>query len=236
MNRIQEDTFRAGLVDALPVFFGYLSVGFAFGLCAVSFGHPAWSPILMSATHVSGTGQFAVINQLHAGSGTWGVILAVVALNLRYILMALAVAQRLEPGIGLGRRLLLAMGDTDEIVGIAVRRKAILFRYYMGLTVCAYAGWVLGTAVAVSPAIENILPQQLVGCLGLALYAMFLAIILPGARASRPMRLCVILAGALSIGLRLLFPDGAGWITLVAGIGSAIVAAAIFPKDPEATP
>ena len=236
MNRIQEDTFRAGLVDALPVFFGYLSVGFAFGLCAVSFGHPAWSPILMSATHVSGTGQFAVINQLHAGSGTWGVILAVVALNLRYILMALAVAQRLEPGVGLGRRMLLAMGDTDEIVGIAVRRKTIRFRYYMGLTICAYAGWVLGTVVAVSPAISRFLPERLVGCLGLALYAMFLAIILPGARASRPLLLCVVLAAVLCIGLRLFFPEAAGWTTLVAGIGSAAVAAVLFPKEPEATP
>lgn len=236
MSSEPADTFRAGLVDALPVFFGYLSVGFAFGLCAVTFGHPAWSPVLLSATHVSGTGQFALINQLHAGSGAWGVVVAVVALNLRYILMALAVAQRLAPGTGLGQRLLIAMGDTDEIVGIAVRRRTIRFRYYMGLTVCAYAGWVLGTVVAVSPAIGKYLPERLVGCLGLALYAMFLAIILPGARASRPLRLCVVLAAVLCIGLRVLFPGGAGWITLVSGIGSAAVAAVLFPKEPEDAP
>lgn len=226
-------TFRNGLVDALPVFFGYLSVGFAFALCAKGYGHPAWSPLLLSATHISGTGQFAVINQLHAGAGLWGTLLAVVALNLRYILMAFAVAQRLDPGIGTWKRLLVAMGDTDEIVGIAIRCETISFRYYMGLLVCSAAGWMLGTALGVSPAIAAILPRTLVGCLGLALYAMFCAIIIPGARDSRPMLLCVVLAAIASIGLRLLpHGPGGGWITLIAGVSSAVVAAILFPKDP----
>lgn len=233
MNRIQTAPFRAGLVDALPIFFGYLAVGFAFGLCAVQFGHPAWSPILMSITHISGTGQFAVINQLHDGGGTWEVVLAVLALNLRYILMALSVAQRLAPGTGLGRRLLIAMGDTDEIVGVAVRQRVIGFRYYMGLTVCSAVGWVLGTVVGVSPAIGAHLPAPLVKCLGLALYAMFLAIIVPGARDSKAMRLCVVLAAVLGIGLRLATSLGAGWVTLIAGLSSAVVAALLFPKEPE---
>lgn len=226
-------TFRNGLVDALPVFFGYLSVGFAFGLSATLYGHPAWSPLLLSATHISGTGQFAVINQLHAGAGLWGTLLAVVALNLRYVLMAFAVAQRLAPGIGTWRRLLVAMGDTDEIVGIAVRCDTIPFGYYMGLTACSAAGWVLGTLLGVSPALTAVLPRTLVGCLGMALYAMFCAIILPGARDSRPMLLCVALAAAIGIGLRLLpRAPGGGWITLLAGVSAAVVAAVLFPKEP----
>lgn len=225
------NTFRQGLVDALPIFFGYLSVGFAFGLCAIAFGHPAWSPVLLSATHISGTGQFAVINQLHAGGGIWEVVIAVIALNLRYVLMALSVAQRLEPGVGLPRRLLIAMGITDEIVGVAVRQDSIRVPYFIGLLLCSYAGWLFGTSIAVSPIFRSLLPPTLIACLGMALYAMFLALIIPGARSSRPLLLCVALAAALSILLRLTCHLGGGWTTLISGVLSATLAAILFPKE-----
>lgn len=224
-------TFRQGLVDALPIFFGYLSVGFAFGLCAIVFGHPKWSPILMSCTHISGTGQFAVINQLHTGGGTWEVVIAVVALNLRYVLMSLSVAQRLEPGVGILRRLVLAMGVTDEIVGVAVRQPNVCVRYFLGLLVCSAAGWILGTSIAASPLFQRLLPPSLIACLGMALYAMFLALIIPGARASRPLLVCVCLAAGLSLVLRLTSSLGGGWTTLIAGVASAVTAAILFPKD-----
>ena len=234
MSIAPRTAFRHGLVDAMPIFFGYLSVGFAFGLSSISFGHPAWSPILLSATHISGTGQFAVINQLHQGAGTLEVVIAVVALNLRYVLMALSVAQRLEPGVGFARRLVVAMGITDEIVGVAVRQPVVRLRYFLGLLACSYAGWLLGTLVAVSPVFSRLLPPTLVVCLGMALYAMFLGLIVPGARAARPLLVCVALAATLSVGLRLLVPSlGSGWVTLAAGVSSAVVAAALFPKEPH---
>ena len=228
-------TFPKGLVDALPIFFGYLSVGFAFGICAHTYGHPAWSPLLMSATHISGTGQFAVINLLHAGSGFWTIVLGVIVFNLRYILMALAVAQRLPSGIGPFRRMLIAMGDTDEIVGVAVKQTLPLnFPYMMGLLVCSYAGWFGGTLIGVCPLTCNLFPAKLVDAFGIALYAMFLAIIIPGARKSRPELLCVVMAAALSTGLRLLPRHiDPGWITLIAGISSAVIAAILFPKKNE---
>ncbi len=232
-------SFRRGLADALPIFFGYLSVGFAFGILSVTYGHPAWSPVLMSATQLSGTGQFAVINFLHAGSSLGAVLTAVIVFNLRYILMALAVAQRLDVDIGTGKRLLMAMGDTDEIVGVALAKSSassgkIGFAYFMGLTACSYAGWVTGTLLAVGPWTGDILSERLVAALGIALYAMFCAIILPATRKSRAALLCVGLAAALNVGLRLakIGLDG-GWITLLSGVASAAVAAALFPKEPE---
>jgi len=234
--------FTQGLVDALPIFFGYLSVGFAFGIKASQDGHPAWSPVLMSATHISGTGQFAVVDILHSGGDFAAALVAVVALNLRYVLMALAVAQRLPASMGLAPRLLVAMADTDEIVGVAVRQRSPLnFPYMMGLLLSSYAGWLLGTAVGVAPMLRSLLPPTLVNSLGIALYAMFLAIILPEARRTRPILLCVALAAAASVVLRLLPTGlGAGWITLASGIASAVVAAMLFPKrsaaaHPDAT-
>ena len=227
--------FTRGLADALPIFFGYFSVGFAFAIRAMRDGHPAWSPLLMSATHISGTGQFAVVDILRSGGDFAAAVVAVVALNLRYVLMALALAQRLPPETGLTGRLFVAMADTDEIVGVAVRQRSPLNVPYMaGLLLCSWAGWLLGTAAGVSPALARLLPPSLAKALGIALYAMFLAIILPESRRARPVLFCVALAAAASVVLRLL-PTGLGdgWITLAAGISSAVVAALLFPKrDP----
>lgn len=224
--------FQRGLLDALPIFFGYFAVAFAFGISCHQNGHPIWSPILMSMTHVSGTGQFAVANLLEKGSTYFAVVLAVLVFNLRYVLMALAVAQRLPSSIGAGKRMLIAMGDTDEIVGVAVKQaQPLSFPYYSGLTVCSWMGWVGGTVLGAWDCTSGIMSESLQQSLGLALYAMFLAIIVPEARKSRPVLFCVVLAAVGSIGLRLL-PTGldVGWITLIAGVSSAVLAAFLFPK------
>ena len=228
--------FRKGLVDALPIFFGYLAVGFAFGFKCSQNGHPFWSPALMSMTHISGTGQFAVADQLDKGGTYFAVVLAVLALNLRSVLMALAVAQRLPAAVGFLRRLAVAMGDTDEIVGVAVKQtKPLTFSYYMGLTACSWTGWVGGTLLGAWDVTRDLMSVPLQKSLGLALYAMFLAIIVPETRRSRPVLFCVVLAAALSVGMRLgLSGLSAGWVTLIAGVGSAVVAALLFPKRTEA--
>jgi len=228
--------FGRGMVDALPIFFGYFAVAFAFGITCCQNGHPFWSPVLMSMTHVSGTGQFAVANLLEKGSTYFAIVLAVFVFNLRYVLMALAVAQRLPPSIGALKRMLIAMGDTDEIVGVAVKQtRPLTFSYYMGLTVCSWLGWVGGTVLGAWDRTSGLMSVTLQRSLGLALYAMFLAIIVPEARRSRPALLCVCLAAVASVGLRLM-PTGldVGWTTLIAGVASAAVAALLFPKKPEA--
>lgn len=229
-------SFTKGLVDALPIFFGYFAVAFAFGISCSQNGHPFWSPLLMSMTHVSGTGQFAVMNLLSKGSSYCAIVFAVLVFNLRYVLMALAIAQRLPASVGTLKRMLMAMGDTDEIVGVAVKQTPPLtFAYYMGLTVCSWLGWVGGTVLGAWDRTSGLMCASLQRSLGLLLYAMFIAIIVPEARKSRPALLCVCLAAVASVGLRLL-PTGldAGWTTLIAGVASAVVAAALFPKKTEA--
>ena len=155
--------------------------------------------------------------------------------NLRYVLMALAVAQRLPASVGVGARLLIAMGDTDEIVGVAVKQtRPLTFAYYMGLTACSWVGWVGGTMLGAWDRTSGLMSTALQRSMGLALYAMFLAIILPEARRSRPAFFCVAVAALAGVGLRLL-PTGldVGWTTLIAGVASAVVAAVLFPKRPE---
>ena len=119
-------SFGRGFADALPICFGYFAVGFTVAVAAVVHGHPVWSPLLMSVTHVSGTSQGAIAGRVDFTSGPmagwWEVALLCLALNLRYVLLALALAQKLPPGTGFGKRLLLAYGVTDENVAVAVSR------------------------------------------------------------------------------------------------------------------
>ena len=228
-------TFGRGFADALPICFGYFAVGFTVAVAAVAHGHPVWSPILMSLTHVSGTSQGAIAGRVEVSAGPaagfWEVALLCLALNLRYVLLALALAQRLGPGTGLGKRLLLACGVTDENVALAVSRPfALSFRYLAGLMLSSWLGWNAGTALGAFGAAW--LPAERLAPLGIALYAMFVAIVVPAARASRPMLLCVAMAAAANAGLAAL-PEGwrppAGPAMLAAGVFAAAVCAILFP-------
>lgn len=227
--------FRKGVIDALPVFVGYLSVGFTFGIAAATGWQSAAIPTLASMTHISGTGQFVLVTLLGDGSSLAAIIAGVVAINLRYVPMAIAVAQRLEPSMPPWRRLVVAMGDTDEIVGISLRQTPPLrFPYMLGLLACSWCGWVGGTALGANPATRALLPPRLVAALGIALPAMFAAIVFPAFRDSRRIRVAVAAAAIASLALRAA-PKGIdpGWITLAAGLAAAALAAAFFPKDQE---
>ena len=223
---------KKGLIDALPIFFGYLSVGFAFGIYALKSGFPIWSPILMSLTHISGTGQFALVKVANIGSGIFEICIAVTVLNIRYILMALSISQRLSPSISIWQRMMIAMADTDEIIAVALKQRTLVtFAYMMGLFLSSYAGWNLGTLLSVIGG--TLLPQCVINALGIALYAMFVAIIIPDAKRFRPMLYCISIAAILNITLKFLplciRPNGS-WSILIAGITAAVIISAIYPE------
>jgi predicted branched-subunit amino acid permease len=228
---------KKGMIDALPIFFGYLSVGFAFGIYAIKSGFPIWSPILMSLTHLSGTGQFALVKVANNGGGIFEICFAISVLNIRYILMALSISQRLSPSISLKQRLLIAMADTDEIIAVALKSYGLVtFAYIMGLFLSSYAGWNLGTLLSVLGG--ALLPQCVINALGIALYAMFVAIIIPDAKRFRPMLYCISTAAILNIAFRF-FPTAIrpnqSWSILIAGIVAAVIISAIYPERNQAT-
>lgn len=215
------------MIDALPVFAGYLSVGFTFGIKASADWASPVLPPLASMLHISGTGQFVLLSLLEAGSTTAAIAAGVVAINLRYVPMALAVSQRLDPGTSTWRRLAIALGDTDEIVGISLKHPAPLpFAYMMGLLTCSWLGWVGGTVLGANPVTASVMPPRLTAAFGIAFPAMFAAIVLPAARASRAV--CAAVAGAavlsLATGAMRLDVDP-GWTTLFCGVAAAVVAA-----------
>ena len=231
--------FRRGFVDALPICLGYFGVGFAIAAAAVAGGHPVWSPILQSLTHVSGTSQGAFSHRAIPGppGGGWELFLLCVGLNLRYVLLALALAQKLPAGAGLGRRLFAACTVTDENVALAVSRPfALSFPYLAGVFASSYAGWNLGNALGAVG--TSLLPASALAPLGIALYAMFVAIVVPAAKASRATMLCVALA-ALGNALLRLLPEGVRLspplAILASGVAAAALCAWLFPSAGKGT-
>lgn len=224
--------FSLGLRHGLPIALGYLPVSFAFGLLAVKGGLPAWLATLISLTNLTSAGQFAGTNLIIAGASLLEITLTTLLINLRYLLMSLALGQKLAPGLTLRKRCLIAFGITDETFTVAsLERTEISFPYMIGLIIGPYAGW--GTGTLLGGFVCTLLSDSLQNALGITLYAMFIALVLPPAKKSGAIRwvagVAVGISSALTWlpGLRLL---SAGWRITIATILACLCGAHYFPR------
>lgn len=193
--------YHHGLRDGIPIGLGYLSVSFGFGITAVGEGLRVIEALLISMTNLTSAGQVAGVTVIAAG-GTVGVIVAEMILtqliiNLRYSLMGITLTQRLDGNCTTGHRLLMSFGLTDEIFALAVSKPyPVGPSYFYGLMTAPYIGWSLGTLGGALAG--QIFPQSIRLALGIAIYAMFVAIILPPMRRERGVLMVVAVAAALS--------------------------------------
>ena len=230
-NRLDSRSeFTRGISDSAPIALGYFSVSIAFGLhCAVA-GVPAWLAGVISATNMSSSGQFGGLAVLAAAGSFVQLALTVALVNLRYVLMSVALSQRLEPGVTTPHRLLIALAVTDEIFALAMQRPRVGFGYYGGLIVLPIAGWTGGTLVGVSAG--EVLPDSAQAAASVLLYAMFVAIVVPPASKARPVAAVVALAALVSVGLAIAPPTAAlqpGWRIIVATLVASGIGAWLWP-------
>ena len=137
---------RVFLRMRLPRMLVGLFGGFALGAAGSAGGLPVWAQTLASLLNFSGTSQTAIV-RMAGDAGILAIVLACVALNLRYILLSLAIAQRLAGGHGFWHRCLIAGCVTDEVVAMSLlRTEPLRLSYLLGLAVCSLTGWVGGTA------------------------------------------------------------------------------------------
>lgn len=189
--------FRDGCRDAIPVCLGYIAVSFAFGIESSKIGMSVFQAIMTSLLNVTSAGQFSAL-EIIARNGSF-VELAILQLiiNLRYMLMSTALSQKLDPELGTGYRLGISYGVTDEIFALSVLKKGKLYPLYSyGLIFISVFGWVLGTGLGAFAG--QIMPQRIISCLGLAIYGMFIAIIIPDTRTSKAVLMVVVAAMTLS--------------------------------------
>ena len=228
-------TFRKGLMQGIGIALGYLSVSFSFGILAVQSGLTVWQAVLISVTNLTSAGQVAGVGLIAAAAAPLELFLAELVINIRYALMSLALSQKTDSTFSFPHRLLASFGITDEIFAIASIQKEPLKPAFMyGITLIAFLGWTFGTWLGA--AAGTLLPEKLTNALGIALYGMFLAIILPPARKSKGILAVVIFAAACSVLLKVTMKwMSGGFALIIASLAAAVFGAAVFPVDPEKT-
>ena len=190
---MNNNEYRVGVNRGLPVGMGYFSVSFGFGAMAVSQGLKTLDAVLISATNLTSAGQFAGLTLIVAAATLWEMVLTQLVINSRYALMSLALSQRMGEKIGLLPRLLIAFFNTDEIFALAMAREAPLtVPFLLGLGTLPFIGWTLGTLCGALAG--SILPLSIRTALGVMLYGMFIAIVVPPAKKNRDIFVAVVLA------------------------------------------
>lgn len=176
--------FTAGLRDGLPIAAGYLAVAFSLGIVAEKAGLTPFQGFLSSLLNHASAGEYAEFTVIMAGAPYLEMAFIILITNMRYLLMSCALSQKLDPAAPYAHRLLTGFGITDEIFGISIGRPGVLNPFYTyGAMAIALPSWAFGTAMGVVAG--NVLPVSLVSALSVALYGMFIAIIIPAAKASR---------------------------------------------------
>ena len=227
--------FKEGIRDGMPICLGYISVSMAFGLTAVKAGLPVWAAVVMSLTNLTSAGQFAGTNLLLAQSAYIELMVTTFIINIRYFLMSLSVSQKVDKHFGLKERLIASFGVTDEVFAVSMQRRSELsFSYMLGLIGAPILGWTSGTLIGAVA--TSLLPAAITDAMGIALYGMFIAIIVPPAREHKEVLFAVILAILASYAFAyvpFLSIVSGGWSVIIITVVVSALAAWLFPIPEE---
>ena len=227
--------YLRGMRAGIPIGLGYFAVSFTFGIEAVRAGLDIWHAVLISLLNLTSAGQFAGLDVIAAGGSFVELAATQVVINLRYCLMSFSLSQKLDKKAPHAHRFLVAFGVTDEIFGVSAAQEGAVSPYLNYGAMClAIPGWTLGTLVGA--VCGNILPAFIMSALGVAVYGMFLAIIVPPAKKSRPVLFAV--RGAMAISCLLVYVPvinriSSGFAIIIATVVAAGVAAVLCPIKEE---
>ena len=233
----QRTAFAAGVKDGIPICLGYLAVSFTFGIMAKNANLSVWEAVLISATNVTSAGQFAGLSLITAGASYLEMAFTQLIINLRYCLMSCALSQKLSQDTPFFHRFFISYGVTDEIFGVSVSLKDKLHPFYSyGAISVAVPGWVMGTFLGIVSG--NILPERVISALSVALYGMFIAIIIPPSRENKVLADIVAISMAASLIFSIapvLCQISSGFRIIILTILIAGIAAALFPVTDDSS-
>lgn len=231
-SKENKSAFRIGLKNGIPIGLGYLAVSFSLGIAAKTAGLTPIQGFVVSLLCMASAGEYVGFLSIAAGAAYIEIAIATLVANARYLLMSTAMSQRMKPELSVKHRLLMAFGITDELFGIAIARPGHLNPYYSyGAFLTSSIPWALGTSLGIIAG--NMLPLRLVSAFSVALYGMFLAVIIPPARKDKIIAGLVVLSFAASYASTYLpflkdMTDGTKTIILTVVISA--IAAIAFPK------
>lgn len=230
-----ENSYKTGLKDGIAIALAYMSVSFTFGIMAANSGIPTGWTLLISMTNLTSAGQLAGIGVIVSGGSYAEIALTQLIINLRYFLMSLSLSQKLENGFGMPNRLAVSFGITDEIYAVAAAKEHdVSPRYMYGLITLPYIGWTLGTLAGA--AAGNILPEIVANALGIALYGMFIAIVVPPARKNPRLLPVIGIAAGVSCLIRyvpFLQFISSGFSVIICALTASVIGAAVYPIAQE---
>ena len=235
MQKANTNTYRAGFHDGLAIGLGYLSVSFSFGIMVSSLGIPFGYTLLISMTNLTSAGQLAGISIIASHGSYAEMALTQLIINLRYALMSLSLSQKLDDSFNIFNRLAVSFGITDEVFALASsQRGEVGAKYMYGLITLPYIGWAAGTALGALAG--NLLPEIARSALGIALYGMFIAIIVPPVK-KRP-RMLLVIGTAAGLSCLIYYLPALGFISegfsiILCTVVAASLAAVIFPVETE---
>ena len=218
------NNFKKGFLDGVPIGLGYFSVSFTFGILAVANGFYVWEAVLISMTNLTSAGQFAGLTVMAQAGSLLEMALTQFVINLRYSLMSLSLSQKVDDKMNTARRLFFG--------AVAIGQKGkIGAKYFMGLIIAPYFGWTLGTLAGA--VLGNVLPEIICNALGVALYAMFIAIVVPEMKKAKPMFMIV----GLAVMIRCAFywipflkeHVSDGFAVIICAVVASLIGAAAFP-------
>ena len=228
-----QNSFTAGFRDGVPIGLGYFSVSITFGMMAVAGGLPVWAAVAISMTNVTSAGQFAGLSLIFGGGTLFEMALTQLVINLRYALMSLSLSQKLERHVTVLDRILFSFMMTDEVFAVTSGQQGK--RYLFGVMIAPYFGWALGTLTGAVA--SGFLPQSVRSALMIAIYGMFIAIVVPVARQSRAVLGVVALAILLSCAMRfvpVLNTVSSGFSIIICTVIAAGVGALVAPVSDDA--
>ncbi len=210
-----------------------MAVSFAFGITAVGSGLSVIHALLISMTNLTSAGQLAAVPIICSGGSLIELAATQFIINLRYSLMSISLSQKLGKSVKLIHRFLIAFGNTDEIFAVSVSKPTSLGKkYFFGLIITPYIGWCGGTLLGAVAG--NILPPLVISALGIAIYGMFIAIIIPEAKKRRASAICILCAALLSCAFRYVpFLSGisGGFVIILCAVPVSLLFALIAPID-----
>ncbi len=225
--------FFKGIRDGIPIFLGYLSVSFGFGILCINLGLSVATAVGISMTNLTSAGQVAGVGIIAAGGALIEMVLTQIVINLRYSLFAISLSQKLDSSFTTPHRIVASFGITDEIFAVSYAQEGKVKPAYMyGLILVSTSGWVLGTLLGA--VLGQVLPASVSAAMGIMLYSMFLAIFIPPAKKERGVLVAVIMAALCSLLFEyvLTFVSG-GFAVIISALVSAAVCAALFPVAEE---
>lgn len=226
--------YLRGLRYGIPIALGYLSVSFTFGIMAVSYGLYWWQAVLISMLTLTSAGQLAGIGvMLHPGQYV-EMLISQITINIRYSFMSISLSQKLDDTFSGIYRWLLGFAMTDEIFAVASTEKKVRIPFFAGLATLPYLGWASGTLLGAI--LGNILPETLMSALGIAMYGMFVAIVVPEVKERYTVLIVAVFALILSClfyYVPLLKQVSSGLSISICAIVAAAAGAFFFPVKEE---